>query len=221
MAVLLIAFCLTSCVEVTFPEPMPVNRKELDSFPKSWQGTWTSNEKGTDDADDEDILVIQADRVSGLEGSEDVLILGQDCVLKRLGRKRILSIPQLSGDRHSVASAERRGNTIVIRTFDAKAEGAIEKWEELIGADRMLKLYQKDNPDKKLREVQLNPKNTCQFRKLLREGTLGSRDLHEDARRPRGSSFADQASTKHSFHVLQPRANGVPIHQAEECLDVV
>ena len=73
MAVLLIAFCLTSCVEVTFPEPMPVNRKELDSFPKSWQGTWTSNEKGTDDADDEDILVIQADRVSGLEGSEDVL----------------------------------------------------------------------------------------------------------------------------------------------------
>ena len=63
MAVLLIAFCLTSCVEVTFPEPMPVNRKELDSFPKSWQGTWTSNE-GTDDADDEDILVIQADRVS-------------------------------------------------------------------------------------------------------------------------------------------------------------
>lgn len=171
MAVLLIAFCLTSCVEVTFPEPMPVNRKELDSFPKSWQGTWTSNEKGTDDADDEDILVIQADRVSGLEGSDDVLILGQDCVLKRLGRKRILSIPQLSGDRHSVASAERHGNTIVIRTFDAKAEGAIEKWEELIGADRMLKLYQKDNPDKKLREVQLNPKNTCQFRKLLREGT--------------------------------------------------
>ena len=54
----------------------------------------------------------------------------------------------------------------------------------------MLKLYQKDNPDKKLREVQLNPKNTCQFRKLLRGRGYGSRDLHEDARRPRGSSFS-------------------------------
>ena len=169
--VLLTASCLTGCVEVTFPEPMPFNRKELDSFPKSWHGTWTSNEENVDNAGDDDILVIQADRVSGIDGGDNLLILGQDCVLKRLGRKRILSIPQNTGERHSVVSAERRGNTLVIRTFDAKANGAIEKWEELIGPDRMLKLYQKDNPDKKLREVHLNPKNTCQFRKLLKHGT--------------------------------------------------
>ena len=167
--VFLVVSCLSGCVEVTFPEPMPVNRKELDSFPKSWQGTWTSNEEGADNADEEDIMVIQADRVMGLDGGDE-LILGRDCVLKRLGRKRILSIPQDSGDRHSIVSAERHGNTLVIRAFDAKAEGAIQLWEELIGADRMLKLYQKDNPKKKLREVQLNPKNTCHFRKLLKDG---------------------------------------------------
>ena len=35
----------------------------------------------------------------------------------------------------------------------------------------MLQIHRKDDPEKRLKEVQLNPKNTRQFRALLREGT--------------------------------------------------
>ena len=52
-----------------------------------------------------------------------------------------------------------------------KQDGAIETWEAAIGADRMLQIHRKDDPEKRLKEVQLNPQNTRQFRALLREGT--------------------------------------------------
>jgi hypothetical protein len=41
----------------------------------------------------------------------------------------------------------------------------------VLGHDRVVKIHKKDDPTNKLREVQLNPKSTCQFRKLVREGS--------------------------------------------------
>ena len=35
----------------------------------------------------------------------------------------------------------------------------------------MVKIHKKDDPTNKLKEVQLNPKNTCQFKKLVKQGT--------------------------------------------------
>ena len=172
-APLLVAFALltlTGCVEVTFPEPMPENRRELDHFPASWQGTWTSHVQGIDAAGEDEILVVKKDRIRGL-GNDDEIILGQDAVLKRLGRKRILSFPQKDSDRYSVVVAHRQGDALEVRAFDPKQDGAIETWEAIIGADRMLQVHRKDDPEKRLKEVQLNPKNTRQFRALLREGT--------------------------------------------------
>ena len=58
-----------------------------------------------------------------------------------------------------------------VRAFDPEQDDAIESWEATIGADRMLQIHRKDDPEKRLKEVQLNPKNTRQFRALLREGT--------------------------------------------------
>ena len=98
-------------------------------------------------------------------------MLGQDAVLKRLGRKRILSFPQKDSDRYTLVVAQRRGDVLEVRAFDPKEDGAIETWEATIGADRMLQIHRKDDPEKRLKEVQLNPKNTRQFRALLREGT--------------------------------------------------
>lgn len=161
---------LTGCVDVTFPEPMPENRRELDHFPASWEGTWTSHVQGIEAAGEDEILIVNRDRIRGL-GNEDEIILGQDAVLKRLGRKRILSFPQKDSDRYSVVVAQRRSDVLEVRAFDPKQDGAIESWEATIGADRMLQVHRKDDPEKRLKEVQLNPKNTRQFRALLREGT--------------------------------------------------
>ena len=161
---------LTGCVDVTFPEPMPENRRELDHFPASWEGTWTSHVQGIEAAGEDEILVVQRDRIRGL-GNDDEIILGKDAVLKRLGRKRILSFPQKESDRYSLVVAQRRGDELEVRAFDPKQDGAIETWEATIGADLMLHVHRKDDPEKRLKEVQLNPKNTRQFRALLREGT--------------------------------------------------
>jgi len=165
---LLVAF--TGCVDVTFPESMPENRRELNHFPSSWEGTWTSHVQGAEAAGDDEMLVIEKDRIRGL-GDGDEFLVGKDMVLKRLGRKRILSFPQEDSDRYSVVVAQRRGDQLEVRAFDPKQDGALESWETAIGADRMLKVYRKDDPEKRLKEVQLNPKNTRQFRALLREGS--------------------------------------------------
>ena len=161
---------LTGCVDVTFPEPMPENRRELDHFPASWEGTWTSHVQGIDAAGEDEILIVKRDRIRGL-GDDEEVVLGQDAVLKRLGRKRILSFPQKDSDRYSVVVAQRRGDVLEVRAFDPEQDDAIENWESTIGADRMLQIHRKDDPEKRLKEVQLNPKNTRQFRALLREGT--------------------------------------------------
>ncbi len=160
---------LTGCVDVTFPEPMPENRRELDHFPASWEGTWTSHVQGIDAAGEDEILIVKRDRIRGL-GDDEEVVLGQDAVLKRLGRKRILSFPQKDSDRYSVVVAQRRGDMLEVRAFDPEQDDAIENWESTIGADRMLQIHRKDDPEKRLKEVQLNPKNTRQFRALLREG---------------------------------------------------
>ena len=160
---------LTGCVDVTFPEPMPENRRELDHFPASWEGTWTSHVQGIDAAGEDEILIVKRDRIRGL-GDDEEVVLGQDAVLKRLGRKRILSFPQKDSDRYSVVVAQRRGDMLEVRAFDPEQDDAIENWESAIGADRMLQIQRKDDPEKRLKEVQLNPKNTRQFRALLREG---------------------------------------------------
>ena len=65
----------TGCISVTFPEPMPYNRKDLTSFPNAWHGIWSSHATGTDDTGEDELLVIFPDRLQGHEG--DDLILGK------------------------------------------------------------------------------------------------------------------------------------------------
>jgi len=160
----------TGCVEVTFPEPMPAGNKDLTEFPKAWQGTWTSHVNGAEAAGEDEIMVVLTDRIKGDPRSED-LVLGVNCTLRKLGRRLVLSLPQEEGDRFTALVAERRGETLTVKAFDPEAQGAIDGWEELLGHNRVVKIHAKDNPTKKLKEVQLNPKNRCQFRKLAKHGT--------------------------------------------------
>jgi hypothetical protein len=170
VAAVALLFATTGCVEVTFPEPMPAGKKDLTEFPSAWQGTWTSHVNGAEAAGEDEIMVVLTDRVKGDPRSED-LVLGQNCTLRKLGRRLVLSLPQEEGGRYTALVAERQGETLVLRSFDPAADGAIDGWEELLGHDRVVKIHKKDNPTKKLKEVQLNPKNRCQFRKLVKHGT--------------------------------------------------
>ena len=166
---LLACIAVTGCVEVTFPEPMPAKKKELTTFPEAWQGTWVSISAD----DDEETLVVMPNRILGNPGSDD-LVLGKNCVLKRLGRRLVLNIPQEKGGRYTLLIAERHGDALDIQTLDPKAHGALDSWEEVLGHENVLKLHKNDDPTDKLREVQLNPRNTRQFRKLLRKGETTS-----------------------------------------------
>ena len=170
VAAVALLFAATGCVEVTFPEPMPAGKKDLAEFPKAWQGTWTSHVNGGEAAGQDEIMVVLPNRIQGDPRSED-LVLGVNCTLRSLGRRLVLSLPQEEGERYSALVAERHGHTLVLRAFDPEVEGAIDGWEELLGHDRVVKIHKKDNPTKKLKEVQLNPKNRCQFRKLVKHGT--------------------------------------------------
>ena len=165
VAAVALLLATTGCVEVTFPEPMPAGKKDLKEFPSAWQGTWTSHVSGAEAAGEDEIMVILVDRIK-----ED-LVLGVNCTLRKLGRRLVLSLPQDEGDRYTTLVAERHGKFLTVKKFDPKEQGAVDGWEELLGHDRVVKIHKKDNPTKKLKEVQLNPKNRCQFRKLVKRGT--------------------------------------------------
>ena len=170
VAAVSVLLATTGCVEVTFPEPMPAGKKDLTEFPSAWQGTWTSHVNGAEAAEEDEIMVILVDRIKGDPRSDD-LVLGQNCTLRKLGRRLVLSLPQDEGDRYTTLVAERHGECLTVKKFDPEEQGAVDGWEELLGHDRVVKIHKKDNPTKKLKEVQLNPKNRCQFRQLVKRGT--------------------------------------------------
>ena len=170
LAAAMVLFATTGCVEVTFPEPMPAHKKDLTAFPEAWRGTWTSIDEGDTTAEQEENMVILSDRITG-DAKNDDLVLGKNCTLRKLGRRLVLSLPQEQGGRYTILVAERHGQTLILKAFDPEAQGAIDGWEELVGHDRVVKIHRQDNPTKKLKEVQLNPKNRCQFRKLVKHGT--------------------------------------------------
>ena len=170
VAAVSVLLATTGCVEVTFPEPMPAGKKDLTEFPSAWQGTWTSHVNGAEAAEEDEIMVILVDRIKGDPRSDD-LVLGQNCTLRKLGRRLVLSLPQDEGERYTALVAERHGECLTVKKFDPEEQGAVDGWEELLGHDRVVKIHKKDNPTKKLKEVQLNPKNRCQFRQLVKRGT--------------------------------------------------
>ena len=165
------ALCIlaTGCISVTFPEPMPYNRKDLTSFPNAWHGIWSSHATGTDDTGEDELLVIFPDRLQGHEG--DDLILGKNCVLRKWGRRHVLSIDLDDSNRKMIMVAQRRGNHLDVLSFDASQEGALTSWEDVLGSKRVTTLHKNDDPTDKVREVQLNPRSNCQFRKLVKHGS--------------------------------------------------
>jgi hypothetical protein len=158
---------ITGCIEVTFPEPMPQHRRDLSQFPKSWRGTWTSQVKGEGDAGEDEIMVILD---QSIVSNGDTLTLGNEVVLHRMGCRLVLNLAEEKGTRWTVMVAERSGDQLNVRSFDAAQTGAIARWESIIGSDHVVKIHRDDDPNEKLKEIQLNPKSNRQFKKLVEGG---------------------------------------------------
>ena len=157
----------TGCIEVTFPEPMPLRRRELNKFPKSWQGTWTSHVNGEEAAEEDEIMVILEQSIMS---NNDTITLGNEVVLHRMGCRLVLNLAEAEGTRWTLMVADRKGDQMQVRSFDASPTGAIARWETIIGSDNVVKIHRDNDPNEKLKEIQLNPKSNRQFKKLVDGG---------------------------------------------------
>ena len=96
--------------------------------------------------------------------------LGDNAVLQRMGRHLVLNLRDDEGSRWTVSVARRQGNLMTVRCFDASESGAIARWETLLGPEQVTKLHRDNDPEGKLKEVQLNPRNNRQFKALVSVG---------------------------------------------------
>ena len=120
-------------------------------------------------ADDEsaDVMTIGPDRILS-EGQED-LVLGKQAVLRRMGRRLVLNFEEKGEEvRWTLVVAKKSGDQITIRQLDPKLPGALRRWENVVGEDRIKLVYDEDDPNDKLREVQLDPLGNGAFRRLVR-----------------------------------------------------
>ena len=94
-------FLFTGCVEVTFPEPMPMNRKDKTHFPKSWLGDWTFA-KQSDEL--EENLTIHSQYITF---GDETMVLGTENILRKFAGYYILSTKGEDSDRWTLLLAKR------------------------------------------------------------------------------------------------------------------
>ena len=183
--ILLIAFSalliLSGCVEVTFPEAMPMNRCDKNHFPKSWQGDWTYSEQ-SDDL--EENLSIHSQYISF---GDDQVVLGEENILRKFAGYYILNTKTESskmGEWGTTPSGSQRWNLLLAKRdkdilhiyhFDGKDDKKVKIWEALLKEDtgNGFKTIRKSEGNlDKIKEYQLNPQKNKVFRELLKSGGL-------------------------------------------------
>lgn len=171
--ILLMAFSsllmLSGCIEVTFPEPMPMNRCDKNHFPKSWQGEWTFS-KQSDDL--EENLTINSQYVSF--GTEQI-VLGEENILRKFAGYYILSSKANNSQRWNLLLAKRDKDVIHVYHFDGEDVEKAKIWEALLKDDKQngFETIRKSKGDTdRIREYKLNPENNRTFRELIKSGGL-------------------------------------------------
>jgi hypothetical protein len=159
----------TGCVEVTFPEPMPMNRKDKTHFPKSWLGEWTFD-KQSDDL--EENLTIHAQYITF---GDETIVLGTENILRKFAGYHILSSKGEGSDRWSLLLAKRSKDVIHIYKFDGTDDEKAAIWENILDDNEgsgFEVVKKKDGDNEKVREYKLNPEKNRTFRALLKQGGL-------------------------------------------------
>lgn len=159
----ILTFLLVGCVQVTFTEPMPFNRPNKTTFPKSLQGEWFY--KGDNDELAEKIT-ISSQFVD--MGDENIVINDQNLLRKFNGFYVLNSLVEDKG-RYSLTLAKKNGAVLGVYKFDGSDEAKIKIWEEILGTDSV-DVINKGGGSLETEEIILKPENNSTFRKLLNEG---------------------------------------------------
>jgi hypothetical protein len=159
----------TGCVEVTFTEPMPLNRRDKTHFPNSWLGEWTFTEQ-SDEL--EERLTIHSQYVTF---GTDARVLGTENVLRKFAGYHILSTKSENSERWNLLLAKRSKDVIHVYKFDGTDKEKATIWEEILTTNEGLgfeAVKKKEGDLEKVREYKLNPENNRMFRKLIKEDGL-------------------------------------------------
>ena len=159
----------TGCVEVTFTEPMPLNRRDKTHFPNRWLGEWTSAEQ-SDEL--EEHLTINSQY---LTFGTDALVLGTENVLRKFAGYHILSTKSENAERWNLLLAKRSKDVLHVYKFDGKDKEKAAIWQEILTTNEGVgfeAVKKKDGDLEKVREYKLSPENNRMFRKLIQEGGL-------------------------------------------------
>ena len=153
---LAIAIAVTGCTDVTFPEPMPLKRKDLTAFPSRWQGTW-KDDKG-------ETFIITPNTLTST-GDGETLTIGETLRLRRFWDGLVLNKKQEDSGRWEVFFLRRSGSSITVHGFVAD-EGPIGVWKDVLGEACVAG----NSGTGEQKTYILAPENNAAFRKLVLKG---------------------------------------------------
>ena len=155
---------LTGCVQVTFPEPMPLNRKDKLNFPTKFHGDWSY--KGENSAWRKHYYLFKVYRFRGRT----------NCLKRRKHSKKfngylILNIKTDHNDRFSVYLAKTKNGVLSLYNFDGEDEEKVAIWKEVLGDDGVEEVKSNDGGIE-VEEIKLAVENNTTFRLLINKGGI-------------------------------------------------
>ena len=158
-------FVLSGCVDVTFSEPMPLNRRDRPFFPKNSQGVWY--EKSANDNLSDSIAIYS----EFIDLGEKPLILNKNTTLRKFNGYFVFSTCEDDENgRWHVYLAKLSNSVLSLYEFDGGDEEKVTIWEEVLLGDAVEKLKRDDS--EKLKEIRLSPSSNHEFRELINKGGL-------------------------------------------------
>ena len=155
----------TGCVQVTFPEPMPLNRKNKLSFPTYYHGLWSHN--GENEVLEENITISS----NYIDLGEERIVLNEENVLRKFNGYLILNTKADHNERFSVYLAKAKNGVLSLYNFDGEDEEKIAIWKEVLGENGIEEVKSNDGGIE-VEEIKLTVKNNTTFRLLINKGGI-------------------------------------------------
>ena len=149
------------CTTVSFNQPQPPKRGNINTFPKSWQGTWVQENSTTD-------TVHVNEQSIDLKWNDEPQhwTLGEHFVLRSIAGHLVMSLIFDDENGYMVFLAKRTGNVIETFQLDVKDEAKVAIWEDALGAS----FSSTTNAEGEINSYRLAPENNAAFRNLIRQG---------------------------------------------------
>ena len=162
---LLSAMVWSGCSNVTFTEPMPLNRRDLPKFPSIWLGTWSYGK---------DITITINECY--FEGDDlEKVALGEDVLLRRLHGHLVLNQSEENG-KWSVPLGRSCKDKLKFWTLDGAMEAKVAMWSTILNDSSITEITRDEELG--VKAYTLAPHNNAAFRKLITEkGTTESYTL--------------------------------------------